>query len=212
MRNMLLRDIYSCPVFSSLSFYFLLLICLFSFLFFYFIFFFTFFSQFLYLCVGLVVRADINECELVPVPCAYQCVNSPGSYKCLCPPGLHLLGDGKSCAGLERLPNYESFSYGYRTSQSSSDRSSYQQRYHSLTSQSYHSYVPIGGRHVANRPNNAPSRSRRDTNTCPPGFKAKNGQCLGNYKSWSVVEFGFHVKCYMYVYVWYGTLYCILDL
>uniref|UniRef100_A0A8C1K3P7 Hemicentin-1 n=1 Tax=Cyprinus carpio TaxID=7962 RepID=A0A8C1K3P7_CYPCA len=121
---------------------------------------------------------DINECELVPVPCAYQCVNSPGSYKCLCPPGLHLLGDGKSCAGLERLPGYESFSYGYRTSQSSSDRRSYQQRYHSLTSQSYHSYVPIGGRHMTNRPNNAQSRSRRDTNSCPLGFKANNGQCL----------------------------------
>ncbi|RXN06313.1 hemicentin-1 [Labeo rohita] len=126
---------------------------------------------------------DINECELVPVPCAYQCVNSPGSYKCLCPPGLQLLGDGKSCAGLERLPSYESFSYGYRTSQSSSDRSSYQQRYHSLTSQSFHSYVPVGGRHMANRPNNAQSRSRRDTNSCPPGFMANNGQCLGNYKS-----------------------------
>ncbi|XP_050994845.1 LOW QUALITY PROTEIN: hemicentin-1 [Labeo rohita] len=121
---------------------------------------------------------DINECELVPVPCAYQCVNSPGSYKCLCPPGLQLLGDGKSCAGLERLPSYESFSYGYRTSQSSSDRSSYQQRYHSLTSQSFHSYVPSGGRHMANRPNNAQSRSRRDTNSCPPGFMANNGQCL----------------------------------
>uniref|UniRef100_A0A673IBQ3 Hemicentin-1 n=1 Tax=Sinocyclocheilus rhinocerous TaxID=307959 RepID=A0A673IBQ3_9TELE len=110
---------------------------------------------------------DINECELVPVPCAYQCVNSPGSYKCLCPPGLHLLGDGKSCAGLERLPSYESFSYG-----------SYQQRYHSLTSQSFHSYVPIGGRHMTNRPNNAQSRSRRNTNSCSPGFKANNGQCL----------------------------------
>ncbi len=101
--------------------------------------------------LDLAVRADINECELVPVPCAFRCVNSPGSYKCLCPPGLHLLGDGKSCAGLERLPSYESFSYGYRTSQSSSDRSSYQQRYHSLTSQSFHSHVPIGGRHMTNR-------------------------------------------------------------
>ncbi len=138
-------------------------------------------SLFLFPCVGLAVRADINECELVPVPCAFRCVNSPGSYKCLCPPGLHLLGDGKSCAGLERLPSYESFSYGYRTSQSSSDRSSYQQRYHSLTSQSFHSHVPIGGRHMTNRLNNAQSRSRRDTNSCPPGFKANNGQCLGNY-------------------------------
>lgn len=150
-------------------------------------------SLFLFPCVGLAVRADINECELVPVPCAFQCVNSPGSYKCLCPPGLHLLGDGKSCAGLERLPSYESFSYGYRTSQSSSDRSSYQQGYHSLTSQSFHSHVPIGGHHMTNRPNNAQSRSRRDTNSCPPGFKAKNGQCFGNY-CWAV-EFGFHVIC-----------------
>lgn len=199
MRNLLLKDSYTCPVFLShpllFIFFFWSSYSHFNSISFFFL---PFFSQFLFLCVGLAVRADINECELVPVPCAYQCVNSPGSYKCLCPPGLHLLGDGKSCAGLERLPNYESFSYGYRTSQSSSDRSSYQQRYHSLTSQSYHSYVPVRGRHVANRPNNAPSRSRRDTNSCPPGFKAKNGQCLGNYKSncWSVVKFhGFHVIC-----------------
>lgn len=51
-------------------------------------------------------RADINECEQVSKPCAYQCFNTPGSFKCICPPGQHLLGDGKSCAGLERLPNY----------------------------------------------------------------------------------------------------------
>uniref|UniRef100_A0A8C1GCV3 Hemicentin-1 n=1 Tax=Cyprinus carpio TaxID=7962 RepID=A0A8C1GCV3_CYPCA len=108
---------------------------------------------------------DINKCEPVPVPCAYQC-NSPGSY------------NGKSCAGLERLPSYESFSYGYRTSQSSSDQSSYQQRYHSQTSQSFYSYVPIGGRHMANRLNNATPHTRRDTNTCRPGFQANNGQCF----------------------------------
>ncbi|KAI7799480.1 hemicentin-1 isoform X1 [Triplophysa rosa] len=121
---------------------------------------------------------DINECEMVPVPCAYRCVNSPGSYKCLCPPGLHLLGDGKSCAGLERLPGYESFLYGYRTSQSSSDRSSYQQRYHSMASQSYHSYVPIRESYPANRPHSNLSRGRRETNTCPPGFRAVKGWCL----------------------------------
>lgn len=135
-----------------------------------------------FLCVGLAWRADINECETVPVPCAYRCVNSPGSYKCLCPPGLHLLGDGKSCAGLERLPNYETFLYGYRTSQSSSDRSSYQQRYHSMASQSYHSYVPIRESYTVNRPHSNLSRGRRETNTCSPGFRAVKGQCLGNYK------------------------------
>ncbi|XP_055041761.2 hemicentin-1 isoform X1 [Misgurnus anguillicaudatus] len=121
---------------------------------------------------------DINECELVPVPCAFRCVNNPGSYKCLCPPGLQLLGDGKSCAGLERLPGYESFSFGYRTSQSSRDRSSYQQRYHSLASQSYNSYVPIGEHYSASRPHSNLSRGRRDANICPYGFRAINGRCL----------------------------------
>ncbi|KAG9473293.1 hypothetical protein GDO78_019504 [Eleutherodactylus coqui] len=48
---------------------------------------------------------DINECQQVPRPCAYQCQNLAGSYKCLCPPGKQLLGDGRSCAGLERLGN-----------------------------------------------------------------------------------------------------------
>ncbi|KAG8535067.1 hypothetical protein GDO81_029525, partial [Engystomops pustulosus] len=48
---------------------------------------------------------DINECQQVPRPCAYQCQNLAGSYKCLCPPGKQLLADGRSCAGLERLNN-----------------------------------------------------------------------------------------------------------
>uniref|UniRef100_A0A3B4E5X1 Hemicentin 1 n=1 Tax=Pygocentrus nattereri TaxID=42514 RepID=A0A3B4E5X1_PYGNA len=113
---------------------------------------------------------DINECERVPLPCAYQCVNSPGSYKCLCPPGRHLLGDGKSCAGLERLPSYESFSYGFRTSQSSPEH-----RYHSLASQSYHSYAANRGRY---RLSTVPSRSRRAVKACPHGFRARGDQCL----------------------------------
>ncbi|XP_049335709.1 hemicentin-1 isoform X1 [Astyanax mexicanus] len=113
---------------------------------------------------------DINECEHVPMPCAYQCANSPGSYKCLCPPGRHLLGDGKSCAGLERLPSYESFSYGFRTSQSSPER-----RYHSLASQSYHSYTGTGGRF---RLRSTPSRSRRAATNCPHGFRAQRDKCL----------------------------------
>ncbi|KAI1891477.1 hypothetical protein AGOR_G00144220 [Albula goreensis] len=116
---------------------------------------------------------DINECEWVPTPCAHQCVNTPGSFKCLCPPGRHLLGDGKSCAGLEKLPSYESYSYGYRTSQSSPERSFYQRQYHSLASQSYHSFSSDSNiRGPAHR-------SRRDARrACPEGFKTRSGRCL----------------------------------
>ncbi|KAM4662543.1 hemicentin-2 [Discoglossus pictus] len=52
---------------------------------------------------------DINECQQVPKPCAYQCQNMAGSYKCLCPPGKQLLADGRSCAGLERIGNNSAF-------------------------------------------------------------------------------------------------------
>ncbi|TSL47575.1 Hemicentin-1 [Bagarius yarrelli] len=123
--------------------------------------------------VGLPCIADINECERVPMPCAQQCVNSPGSYTCTCPPGLSLLGDGKSCAGLERLPRFESLSYGFHTSQSSSQQRTSQHRYHSLTSQSFHSYTGNSGNYRLNT-----SRSRRVANTCPPGFFSKEGECI----------------------------------
>ncbi|KAK6480953.1 hemicentin-1-like [Huso huso] len=45
---------------------------------------------------------DIDECQQVPRPCAFQCRNVAGSFRCLCPSGAALLGDGRSCAGLER--------------------------------------------------------------------------------------------------------------
>lgn len=130
-----------------------------------------------------VLRADINECERLPQPCAHQCINTPGSFKCTCPSGRHLLGDGKSCAGLERLPSYESYSFGYRTSQSSPERSSYQRLYHNLASQSYHS-------HSATSTGRYRSRSRRETPVhttqqgflgCQQGFESRGGSCLGNY-------------------------------
>lgn len=131
-----------------------------------------------FLCCAFAMRADINECERVPMPCAFQCVNSPGSYTCTCPPGRHLLGDGKSCAGLEHLPRFESLSYGFHSSQSSPERSSSQQRYHSMTSQSYHSYATRGGNY---RLNARPLRSRRATKTlCPLGFVSNGDKCIGN--------------------------------
>lgn len=130
-----------------------------------------------------VPRADVNECERLPQPCAHQCINTPGSFKCACPPGRHLLGDGKSCAGLERLPSYESYSYTYRTSQSAPGGGSSQMLYHNLASQSYHSYAaPASGRYR--------SRSRRETRVhsshqgvlaCQQGFEPRGHRCLGNY-------------------------------
>lgn len=153
--------------------------------------FFSFLPSFLSLCPLVfswcwsffVLRPDINECERLPQPCAHQCINTPGSFKCTCPPGRHLLGDGKSCAGLERLPNYESYLYGYQTSQSSPERSSYQRLYHNLASQSFHS-------HTATTRGRYRSRSRRETRvhtsqqgflTCQQGFESRGGSCLGNY-------------------------------
>lgn len=133
----------------------------------------------------LAMRADINECERVPMPCAYQCVNSPGSYRCTCPPGRHLLGDGKSCAGLERLPRFESLSYGFHTSQTSPERRSSQHLYHSLTSQSYHSYAVTGGNY---RLSDHASRSRRATKMCPLGFISAGAKCIGKDFSSSVLK------------------------
>lgn len=130
-----------------------------------------------------VLRADINECERLPQPCAHQCINTPGSYKCTCPPGRHLLGDGKSCAGLERLPSYESYSYGYQASQTSPERSSYRRLYHNVASQSFHSYAAsTRGRYRGRSSRQAATQaSRRGYLTCPQGFEFRGGSCFGNY-------------------------------
>lgn len=129
-----------------------------------------------------VLRADINECERLPQPCAHQCINTPGSFKCTCPPGRHLLGDGKSCAGLERLPSYESYSFGYRTSQSSPERNSYQRLYHNLASQSYHSYAATtrGRNRSRSRRETPVDSSQRGFLACQQGFESRGGSCLGN--------------------------------
>ncbi|XP_021247175.1 fibulin-7 isoform X3 [Numida meleagris] len=49
---------------------------------------------------------DVDECELyqaegAPRLCAHACVNLPGSYRCACPSGYSLLGDGKSCEDID---------------------------------------------------------------------------------------------------------------
>ncbi|XP_031960303.1 fibulin-7 [Corvus moneduloides] len=49
---------------------------------------------------------DLNECEVYqqeggPRLCAHACVNIPGSFRCSCPAGYVLLGDGKSCEDID---------------------------------------------------------------------------------------------------------------
>ncbi|XP_055020737.1 hemicentin-1 [Boleophthalmus pectinirostris] len=122
---------------------------------------------------------DINECERPPPPCAHQCINTPGSFKCTCPPGRHLLGDGKSCVGLERLqPNYESYSYGYRSSQSSAPHSSIQQHYHSMASQSYHSYGAANRGRPRARTQRSVHASQHSSLMCLHGFELRGGRCV----------------------------------
>ena len=46
-----------------------------------------------------VYFADVDECATENNDCAQQakCINTEGTYKCICLPGY--LGDGKSCSG-----------------------------------------------------------------------------------------------------------------
>ena len=48
-----------------------------------------------------VSAADVNECVQTPAPCRYDCENSDGSYRCLCPTGFVLDLDGSSCKDLD---------------------------------------------------------------------------------------------------------------
>ncbi|XP_043673250.1 fibrillin-2-like isoform X2 [Vespula pensylvanica] len=44
---------------------------------------------------------DVNECELTPKPCKYNCQNTEGSFICSCPAGFILNPDGISCRDLD---------------------------------------------------------------------------------------------------------------
>ncbi|XP_069093155.1 hemicentin-2 isoform X1 [Pleurodeles waltl] len=100
---------------------------------------------------------DINECQQVPKPCAYQCQNLAGSYRCLCPPGKALLGDGKSCAGLER------------TAGGSGVQSEVARPSGPLQGNSLYTWLS----HNQNR--NVPNQGSRGW--CPPGFTRRSGTC-----------------------------------
>nr|XP_033816119.1 hemicentin-1 isoform X1 [Geotrypetes seraphini] len=117
---------------------------------------------------------DINECEQVPKPCAYQCANTPGSFKCICPPGQHLLGDGKSCAGLERLPNYGTYSSNsYSLAQNPPRNDYYQLQQFSSRSNLYSSYSEYrNGRSPLSR------TKRNSREACREGYATRNGKCI----------------------------------
>ena len=43
--------------------------------------------------------ADIDECADGGHNCSYVCMNTPGSYECVCPSGYHAR-DGFTCEGI----------------------------------------------------------------------------------------------------------------
>lgn len=57
----------------------------------------------------MLCASDIDECHLFPLGqpgrlCIHQCVNTPGSFHCICPPGYSLASDGRSCTGQLQRP------------------------------------------------------------------------------------------------------------
>ncbi|XP_053328822.1 hemicentin-2 [Spea bombifrons] len=105
---------------------------------------------------------DINECQQVPKPCAYQCQNVAGSYKCLCPPGRNLLGDGRSCAGLERLGNTSAFGHAGAQLENALNNG----RIHGNNIYTWLSYSQ-----------NSNLMGQNNPARCPQGFMRRNGIC-----------------------------------
>lgn len=50
------------------------------------------------LIITHLVFVDINECEQRDT-CQHECMNTPGSHRCLCPSGYRLMTNGKTCQG-----------------------------------------------------------------------------------------------------------------
>lgn len=115
--------------------------------------------------------------------------NIPSSFKCICPPGQHLLGDGESCAGLERFPNYGTYYNSYNYAQFSPMRDNYRpQQYIRHSSNLYSSYSEYRNSRIPI------SRTRRNVREpCSEGYEARNNKCIGKCHTYICV--------YMYVYV-----------
>lgn len=53
-----------------------------------------------YLCCCIL---DIDECSISNGSCEHGCVNTQGSYECVCPPGQKLHWNKKDCVGKCKL-------------------------------------------------------------------------------------------------------------
>lgn len=106
------------------------------------------------------IFSDTDECQQTPNPCAYQCRNVPGSFRCLCPPGTVLLGDGRSCAGLERG---QTFTNGTR-----------------VRARLRPQLVSSLGRPILSRSSGVTRITRQ---SCPVGYTNRDGTCVGECAS-----------------------------
>ncbi|XP_033759151.1 fibropellin-1-like [Pecten maximus] len=54
---------------------------------------------------GVACHQDVDECQLLPRGhCQYHCLNTFGSYHCVCPPGRAINSDGLTCSDIECTP------------------------------------------------------------------------------------------------------------
>ena len=51
--------------------------------------------------IVIFILTDIDECTRIRSLCrGGRCVNTPGSFRCECPPGHELTPDGRDCKGI----------------------------------------------------------------------------------------------------------------
>lgn len=115
----------------------------------------------------------------MPNPCAYQCRNVPGSFRCVCPPGTVLLGDGRSCAGLERG---QTFTNGTR-----------------VRARLRPQLVSSLGRPILSRSHGV---SRITRQSCPVGYTNRDGTCVGECASAAVLQINHihHSRTQVFIY------------
>ena len=58
-----------------------------------------FFWSVLILPFFFLFPVDLDECSFSEFLCQHRCVNTPGSFSCLCPLGYYVFEDGRSCEG-----------------------------------------------------------------------------------------------------------------